>query len=100
MPPDSRLIRSLLQTFIVEIRGMPQEQKLGFPTKMYADRFDELLRLAKAVSEVKDDCMWPKEIRRAQSNGNGPLARYTEIATFAEQVIALLPEEQLPPLEE
>lgn len=93
MPVSIDEARAQIQTFIASIGGMTAKQKESSPTVQFCERFNTVLELAKEARPQVDARLWPKPFEPYETVG-GMMhveTRYSEIESYARQVLANLP---------
>jgi hypothetical protein len=87
-------VRGLAQAFADSLERLGSKEREQQPSAAYAENFNNVLALAKEVAPEVDARLWPKPVETYEGSTTGKKlarARYAELATYASQVLELLP---------
>lgn len=83
------MVRKQAQAFVDAISKLTAKEREQNPSTEYADRFNQVLALAKEAEPDLDARLWPNPISHRQLMGGITVAgaRYVEIETYARQIV-------------
>ncbi len=93
MAVDLGQVRGLAHAFLDSLDNLEAKEREQQPSAPFGENFNNVLQLAKEAEPTIDARMWPKSVETYESAVGRKLTRshYVELATYARQVLALLP---------
>jgi len=95
MPVTVQHVRSLAESFVQSTEKLTAKEREQRPSGAYGNNFNNVLHLAKEAAPQIDDRLWPKPVEVyevAFHDGSCTRSRYSELETYARQILSLLPQ--------
>jgi hypothetical protein len=91
MPVSASEVSAMASVFVDTIGKMSAKEREKTPTMPFAERFNNILVLAKEAAPDVDSRLWPEPIKQTDGTTRMVNAHYGEIETYASQIVQLLP---------
>ncbi|NTX54625.1 hypothetical protein [Myxococcus sp. CA039A] len=89
MSNNAGLVRRQATAFVEAISNLSPKEREQNPSAQYADRFNQVLALAKEAEPGLDPRLWPNPVAHRQLEDGSTVAgaRYVEFETYARQIM-------------